>query len=70
MTIASYHGYTKYAVISGVGVRNYYRNRGYTLKHTYMIKQNSVWRLIYNIFMIAYMYIIKNNWLNKRNIQS
>lgn len=63
--IASYHGYTKNAVISGVGVRNYYRKRGYTLKNTYMIKQNSIWQLIYNMFM----YIIKINWLNKRNIQ-
>lgn len=54
--IASYHGYTRYAVISGVGVRNYYRNRGYTLKDSYMVKQNSILQSIYNIFM----YFIKN----------
>jgi elongator complex protein 3 len=29
----------KMAVISGVGVRDYYRKLGYRLKDTYMIKQ-------------------------------
>jgi hypothetical protein len=32
------HGYKKIAVISGVGVRNYYRKQGYELQSTYMIK--------------------------------
>jgi len=31
-------GYGKVAVISGVGVRGYYRQRGYELKDTYMVK--------------------------------
>jgi elongator complex protein 3 len=31
-------GAEKIAVISGVGVRNYYRKLGYRLKDTYMIK--------------------------------
>jgi len=33
------HGLKKIAVISGVGVRNYYRKLGYKLKDTYMIKR-------------------------------
>jgi elongator complex protein 3 len=32
------NGYNKIAVISGVGVRNYYRKQGYELQNTYMIK--------------------------------
>ena len=32
-------GVKKIAVISGIGVRNYWRNLGYKLKDTYMIKQ-------------------------------
>lgn len=34
------NGYYKYAVISGVGVRNYYKKHGYELCNTYMIKTN------------------------------
>ena len=37
--IAKSHGYKKIAIISGVGVRNYYRNIGYSLQNTYMIKE-------------------------------
>ncbi len=36
--IALNHGYKKIAVISGIGVRGYYRHLGYRLKNTYMIK--------------------------------
>ena len=32
------HGYKKYAIISGVGVREYYRSQGYELNGAYMIK--------------------------------
>lgn len=32
-------GFTKIAVISGVGVRGYYEKLGYTLKGTYMVKE-------------------------------
>ncbi len=31
--------YKKIAIISGVGVRDYYRKRGYTLEGTYMVKE-------------------------------
>lgn len=37
--IAAQNGYTAVAVISGVGVRDYYRHAGYRLKQTYMVKQ-------------------------------
>ena len=33
------NGYTKIAIISGTGVRNYYKKLGYELHETYMIKQ-------------------------------
>jgi elongator complex protein 3 len=36
--IAKQHGYKKMAIISGVGVRGYYRQLGYRLSHTYLIK--------------------------------
>ncbi len=36
--IAEKNGYKKIAVISGVGVRGYYRKLGYKLKNTYMVK--------------------------------
>ncbi len=37
--IAREAGYEKMAVISGIGVRGYYRKLGYRLKGTYMVKQ-------------------------------
>ena len=36
--IAKKQGYKKIAVISGIGVRAYYRHLGYCLQHTYMVK--------------------------------
>ena len=36
--IAKEKGYSKLAVISGIGVRDYYRKLGYTLEGTYMVK--------------------------------
>lgn len=36
--IAINNGYHKIAIISGTGVRNYYRNIGYVLSDTYMVK--------------------------------
>ncbi len=37
--IAHEHGYKKMAVISGVGVRDYYKKQGYSLEGTYMVKK-------------------------------
>ena len=36
--IAVNNGLYKIAIISGTGVRNYYRARGYSLEETYMVK--------------------------------
>ena len=36
--IAYQNGFTKISIISGVGVREYYRNIGYTLENTFMMK--------------------------------
>lgn len=57
--ISIHHGFSKIAVISGIGVRDYYRKRGYTLDGTYMIKKihnrkNTIIYLIL-IFLIAFM---------------
>lgn len=37
-TIAKARGYSKMAIISGIGVREYYRKLGYRLEETYMVK--------------------------------
>ena len=47
--IALLNGYRKIAVISGVGVRNYYRKLGYELRETYMMKNISMTSLYKNI---------------------
>jgi ELP3 family radical SAM enzyme/protein acetyltransferase len=36
--VASKEGYDQIAIISGIGVRDYYRKRGYELRGTYMMK--------------------------------
>ena len=36
--IAQKQRYQKIAVISGIGVRNYYRHLGYRLQNTYLVK--------------------------------
>ncbi|MFA5107648.1 MAG: tRNA uridine(34) 5-carboxymethylaminomethyl modification radical SAM/GNAT enzyme Elp3 [Patescibacteria group bacterium] len=36
--LAKEHGYKRIAVISGIGVRGYYRKLGYRLQETYMVK--------------------------------
>jgi elongator complex protein 3 len=36
--IAKQNNLNKIAIISGIGVRNYYRKLGYTLEDTYMVK--------------------------------
>lgn len=51
--IAYDNGFRKIAVISGVGVREYYRKIGYTLKETYMVKPLVNWDwLIYPIAFV------------------
>tara|TARA_E500000178_G_scaffold264869_1_gene262109 strand:- start:276 stop:2111 length:1836 start_codon:yes stop_codon:yes gene_type:complete len=48
------HGYKQYAIISGVGVREYYRSQGYELEGAYMIKTIGTieYDLIYSFIII------------------
>lgn len=48
--IAIQNGYKKMAIIAGTGVRNYYKNQGYTCIDTYMIKTFSWFYYYYNYF--------------------
>lgn len=58
---AKIHGCTRIAVISGIGVRDYYAKRGYQLQGTYMIKEfDKEWlyfflALVVGILTSAYM---------------
>jgi ELP3 family radical SAM enzyme/protein acetyltransferase len=58
--ISYLHAYSKIAVISGVGVRKYYENRGYKLEKTYMVKYmiNIKYTVSILLFFIATIYII------------
>lgn len=47
------NGFNRIAVISGVGVRDYYRKFNYTLKNTYMIKHLSFLTFMYNILLMV-----------------
>ena len=50
---AFFHGYRKVAVISGVGVRRYYRRMGYNLRQTYMVKEITWWTVFTNYFFLT-----------------
>ena len=55
--IAYDNGYNKCAVISGVGVREYYKKNGYNLKDTFMIKKlNKKETKLNNIIIIIFVY--------------
>lgn len=61
--IAKRNGYSSIAVISGVGVRNYYRKQGYVLQNTYMVKQfiqTSTYSLlsVFTLFFVATFFYI------------
>lgn len=55
--IAIKNNYKKIAIISGVGVRQYYEKRGYHINNNYMIKDLSKKKLINNIINIISMLI-------------
>tara|TARA_B100000902_G_scaffold345160_1_gene351005 strand:- start:7325 stop:9154 length:1830 start_codon:yes stop_codon:yes gene_type:complete len=54
------NGYTNICVISGNGVRNYYRNRGYTIttKHGYLKKSMGLSSILLNLILGIYNYLI------------
>jgi ELP3 family radical SAM enzyme/protein acetyltransferase len=69
--ISSKAGYEQMAIISGIGVRDYYRKRGYELYGTYMIKQlekSKVYLLLIIIILISIIgYIVKYLYKNYVN---
>ena len=54
--IARYNNYNKIAVISGIGVREYYRKKGYALIDTYMVKNFKT--NFKDIFILPLLFII------------
>ena len=71
------HGFYKMAIISGVGVRNYYRKKGYKLEGYYMIKEfNPLWNnikwfihvILFILLTTLYYYIINYLIQNLLNI--
>jgi len=56
--IARFHCRTKMAIISGIGVRDYYRKRGYYQQGTFMVK-NLFWQpqKYYLIFVFLGIFI-------------
>jgi ELP3 family radical SAM enzyme/protein acetyltransferase len=57
--IARNHGFEKMAIISGVGVREYYRKLGYQLEGAYMTKRISYrMTILYGVVIITIFYIL------------
>ena len=64
--IAYKNGFNKIAIISGVGVREYYRKLGYHLENTYMVKTRSNYKIksksnnifLVSIFILVYLYFL------------
>lgn len=63
-TICQEHHYTKVAVISGIGVRDYYQKNGYKLNDTYMVKllnTNLTNKLLFLLFYLFCTFCILYN---------
>ena len=59
--ISKREGYERIAIISGMGVRDYYRKRGYELRGTYMMKnvpQNALFTMLFFTALIIMLAII------------
>ena len=64
--IAYSEGYNKVSIISGIGVREYYQNRGYHLKETFMVKNinysvmdyNYFYNSVYTAFIATMLYFV------------
>jgi elongator complex protein 3 len=65
--ISLINNYKKISIISGIGVRNYYKKRGYDLEETYLIKYFTYWN-IYSIIMFyiydTFMYYVYEPIIN------
>jgi predicted N-acetyltransferase YhbS len=55
--ISRRHGSTQIAVISGIGVRGYYKKNGYDLVGSYMIKQISYTQPFY-MFLLGLLFTL------------
>jgi len=62
--IAWWYGYKSIAVISGIGVRAYYRKMGYELKDTYMVKKLTFMSILYTILRILVYAVMYGNFCN------
>ena len=62
--IAFCNGFTSIAIISGVGVRSYYRRLGYGLSKSYMVKKLNLYSLLISLVHILkfWIYIYKSRW--------
>jgi ELP3 family radical SAM enzyme/protein acetyltransferase len=56
--IAQENGFKKIAIISGIGVREYYRKQGYSLENTYMMKELTNHIDVYSIFLFFCIIIL------------
>ena len=61
--IAYNNGYLKIVVISGIGVRNYYRKLGYTEENTYMVKNLYHWNVEIICSIIGILLVLFYNYL-------
>ena len=56
--ISQRHGSTQIAVISGIGVRGYYKKNGYDLVGSYMIKQLPPPPQLFYMFILAILFTL------------
>jgi len=67
--IAKQNGYSRIAVISGVGVREYYRKKGYSLEGTYMVKtfreDDYIGKMLW-ILLFAFIFGILHHFKNQQ----
>jgi len=56
--IAWWYGYKQIAIISGVGVRNYYKKMGYELKDTYMVKTLTFMKILWDVISTMYNFML------------
>jgi len=69
--IAYSKGFKKMAIISGIGVREYYENRGYNLEETFMVKKlkydfeekKLIISIIISLISICFYLLISTNYL-------
>jgi hypothetical protein len=51
-------GYKQIAIISGIGVRDYYKKRGYELRGSYMMKDIDYYPRIMALILLTLIYMI------------